>query len=139
MADLTVDEKTVLLIAQTGGPMAPIGRWKTPTESLVAKGFLKPRPHPGDPTGYFNMHITEAGLNAAIECDREDNTVLGRLLESASSIGHIQRKCASHAEQIAVQIIDLVELSVQTAGDSKLDAAKLWCEVIGNRVKEMLK
>lgn len=139
MADLSSDEKTVLLIAQAGGPMAPIGRWKASVESLAAKGFLRPRPHPGDPTGYFNHHITRAGEAAAIECDREDDAALGRLIETASSTGRIQRKCASHAEQIAVQIVDLVELSVQATGSSKLDAAKQWGEVIGNRVKEMLK
>lgn len=139
MANLTDDEKTVLLIAHAGGPMAPIGRWKEPTESLVAKGLLKPRPHLGDPDGYFNMHITEAGKNAAIELDREDDIALGRLLEAASTTGHIQRKCAAHAEQIAVQMVDLVELSMQATSGSKLDEAKRWGEVIGNRVKEMLK
>lgn len=139
MADITPDEKTVLLIAQAGGPMAPIGRWKAPTESLVTKGFLKPRPHSGDPTGYFNMHITNAGSVAAIEMDKEDDAALGRLLETASAAGHIQRKCASHAEQIAVQMVDLVELSVQATGELKLDEAKRWGEVIGKRVLEMLK
>lgn len=139
MIDLTNDEKTVLLIAHAGGPMAPIGRWKEPTESLVAKGFLRPRPHPGDPTGHFNMHITDAGKDAAVQMDHEDYVALGGLLETASRIGHIQRKCAAHAEQIAVQIVDLVELSVQATGGSKLDSAKQWCEVIGNRVKEILK
>lgn len=139
MANLSNDEKTVLLIAHAGGPMAPIGRWKEPTESLVAKGLLRPRPHPGDPTGYFNMHITEAGKNAAVELDREDDAALGWLLEVASTTGHIQVKCAAHAEQIAVQMVDLVELSVQATGGLKLDEAKRWGEMIGNRVKEMLR
>lgn len=139
MANLSTDEKTVLLIAHASGPIAPIGRWKAPTESLVAKGFLKPRPHPGDPDGYFNMHITREGEAVVIELDREDDATLGRLLEAASATGHIQRKCAAHAEQIAVQMVDLVELSVQATGGSKIDEAKRWGEVIGNRVKEMLK
>lgn len=139
MVDLTPDEKTVLLIAHAGGPMAPIGRWKAPTESLVAKGFLKPRPHPGDPTGHFNHHITGAGLNAAVELDREDDAALGQMLELASRTGHVQRKCAAHAEQIAVQMVDLVELSVQATGGSKIDEAARWIKVIGDRVEEMLK
>lgn len=139
MVDLTPDEKTVLLIAQAGGPMAPIGRWKEPTESLVAKGFLKPRSHPGDPTGRFNMHITMEGEAAVIECDREDDAALGRLIETSSAVGLIQRKCVAHAEQIAVQIVDLVELSVQATGDSKEFTAKHWGEVILRRTLEMLK
>lgn len=139
MLSLTEDEKTVLLIAHAGGPMAPIGRWKEPTLSLAAKGFLKPHCHPGDPDGYFNHHITDAGKDAAVELDREDDAALGQMLEFTSKAGNIQRKCAAHAEQIAVQMVDLVELSVQTTGGSKLDAAKRWGEVIGKRVLEMLK
>lgn len=139
MINLTPDEKTVLLIAHAGGPMAPIGRWKEPTESLHAKGFLKPHRHPGDPTGYFNMHITDAGKDAAVELDREDDAALAQMLTLATRTGHIQRKCASHAEQIAVQMVDLIELSVQATGGSKLDEAKRWGEVIGKRVLEMLK
>lgn len=137
MADLTEDEKTVLLIAHAGGPMAPIGRWKEPTLSLVKKGFLKPRPHPGDPDGYFNHHITPAGEAAAIECDKED-ALLGQLIESSGKVARIQQKCRAHAEQIAVQMVDLIELSVQATGASKLDSAKQWGEVIDKRVLEIL-
>lgn len=139
MTDLTPDEKTVLLIAQAGGPMAPIGRWKEPTLSLVAKGFLKPRPHPGDFDGYFNHHITPEGQIAAAECDKDDDAALGRLLELSGEAARIQQKCRSQAEQIAVQMIDLAELSMQATGGSKLDEAKRWGEVIGKRVMEMLK
>lgn len=139
MLNLTADEKTVLLIAIVGGPMAPVGRWKAPTESLVAKGFLKPRPHSGDPDGYFNMHITDIGKDAAVELDREDDIALGELLNVASRTGHVQRKCAAHAEQIAVQMVDLIELSITATGASKIGTAKQWGEVIGKRVMEMLK
>jgi hypothetical protein len=139
MVDLTPGEKTVLLIAQAGGPMAPIGRWKESTLALVAKGFLKPHKHPGDPDGYFNHHITPTGQVAAAECDKEDDAALGRWIEASSATGHIQRKCVAHAEQIAVQMVDLVELSVQATGGSKLDEAKRWGEVIGKQVLEMLK
>lgn len=139
MANLTDDEKTVLLIAHAGRPMAPIGRWKAPTESLVEKGFLKPRPHPGDLDGYFNMHITDAGKDAAVDLDREDDAAFGQILELSSKVGHIQRKCQAHAEQIAVQMVDLIELSMQATGNGKLAEAKRWGEVIGKRVLEMLK
>lgn len=139
MSDLTPDEKTVLLIAHAGGPMASIGRWKEPTMSLAAKGFLKPHPHPGDPTGYFNHHITPAGEAAATECDREDDALLGQLIESSGKVARTQQKCRAHAEQIAVQMVDLIELSIQATGASKLDTAKQWSEVIGRRVLEMLR
>lgn len=139
MVDLTPDEKTVLLIAHAGGSMAPIGRRKEPTLSLVAKGFLQPRPHPGDPTGYFNHHITDAGKDAAVDLDREDDAALGQMLSLSGNIARIQNKCRAHAGQIAVQMVDLVELSTQATGGSKLDEAKRWGEIIGRQVQEMLK
>lgn len=119
--------------------MAPIGRWKEPTLSLVTKGFLQPRGHAGDPSGHFNHHITDAGKDAAVELDKEYDASLGRLLDAASVAGHLQRKCAAHAEQIAVQMVDLVELSVEATGGSKIDEAKRWGEVIDRRVQEMLR
>lgn len=139
MADLSPDEKTVFLIAHAGGPMAPIDRWKEPTLSLASKGLLQPRGHAGDPSGYFNHHITPAGKVAAVECDKEDDALLGNLLNASGDVARIQQKCRAHAEQIAVQIVDLVELSMQVTGGSKLDEAKRWGEVIGKRVLEMLK
>lgn len=139
MTDLSPDEKTVLLIAHAGGPMAPIGRWKFPTESLLKKGLLKPYGHFGDPTGYFNNVITPAGHAAAVEIDKEDDADLRRLIEASSVVDHIQQKCRAHAEQIAVQMVDLIELSIQATGASKLDDAKRWGEVIGKRVLEMLR
>lgn len=131
MVDLSPDEKTVLLIAQAGDPMAPIGRWKAPMESLLAKGLLKAY-------GYFNNIITPAGEAAAIEINKEDDAILGKLIE-ASAVNHIQQKCRAHAEQIAVQMVDLIELSIQATGASKIDDAKRWSEVIGKRVLEMLR
>lgn len=139
MADLSPDEKTVLLIAHAGEPMMPIGRWKEPMLSLVAKGFLRPHPHPGDPTGHFNHRITDAGKDAAVDLDRENDAALGQMIELSSKVGHIQRKCAAHAEQIAVQMVDLIELSITVTGSSKADTAKQWGEVISKRVLEMLK
>lgn len=139
MSDLTPDEKTVLLIAHGGGPMALIGRWKAPTESLVAKGFLKPRPHPGDPTGHFNMYITALGQATAARCDKEDDAALGRLIELSGAAALIQNKCRAHAEQIAYQLVDLAELSAQATGDGKQDALKQWARTILERALDIMK
>lgn len=139
MTSLSPDEKTVLLIAQEGEPMMPIGRWKPAIEALVARGFIKPHPHPGDPTGYFNHRITPAGQAACIEADKEDDAALGRLIEASSRVGHAQKQARSHAEQIAVQMVDLVEASVKVTGDSRETALREWGKVILERALEMMR
>lgn len=139
MTPLSPDEKTVLLIAQEGEPMMPIGRWKPAVESLVAKGLLRPRSHAGDPTGYFNHHITEAGKAAVVEADKEDDAALGRLIEASSRVGHAQKKARSSAEQIAVQLVDLVEASIAVTGDSKEHALREWGRVVLERALEMVR
>lgn len=139
MPDLTPDEKTVLLIAAQGEPMMPIGRWKAPTESLVKKGFMKPRPHPGDPTGHFNHHITPIGQLAVYETEKEDDRELRSLITHSTVIGHEQKKARAHAEQIAVQLVDLAEASSAVTGDNKVEVLRQWARVILERALEIMR
>lgn len=139
MPDLTPDEKTVLLIAAQGEPMMPIGRWKAPTESLVAKGFMKPHPHPGDPTGYFNQRITPEGMRAVEAAEKEDDEDLRSLITRSNVIGHEQKKARAAAEQIAVQMVDLAEASASVTGDSKQESLRQWARVILERALEVMK
>ena len=62
--NLSDDEFTVLMIANQGEAMIPIGRWKAPVESLVERGFLRRLGSPQDPSGGFNNVITDAGRRA---------------------------------------------------------------------------
>lgn len=139
MTDLTDDETTVLLIAAKGEPMIPIGRWALPTKSLIDRGYLKPHGHPGDPTGHFNNMITAAGRQAAEALDTVYEQQLGQIITGVKSINHEQAKCRAHAEQIAVQLVDLAELSRQITGGEKIQELENWSRVILTRALEILK
>lgn len=54
MITLTDDERTILMIADQGESMIPIGRWEQPVERLVELGYLQRHDK-------FNNTITEAG------------------------------------------------------------------------------
>ena len=136
MSDLSQDELTVLLIAAKGEPMMPIGRWKAPTEQLVKRGYIKPHPHPGDPTGHFNNYITPEG-RAAVEIAEDEP--LREMLQVGASIQHEHRKIRAHAEQIAVQLVELAQASHKVTGDTPVQALENWSRTILKRALDMLK
>ncbi len=136
---LTPDELTVLLIAAEGEPIMPIGRWRAPAESLVAKGLLQPRPHAGDPTGFFNLHITAVGKTQADQEESDFDGQLRTMIDVNNQIVHAQNQARAAAEQIAVQLVDLTELSVKVTGDDKVKALREWSKVILTRALEMMR
>lgn len=136
MTDLSQDELTVLLIAAKGEPMIPIGRWKVPTESLIARGYMQPRKHPGDPTGHFNNYITAAG-QAAVE--KAEDEPLREMVQVSQSITHEQKKIRANAEQIAVQLVDLADASHRVTGDAQIEALEKWSRLILKRALELLR
>lgn len=69
MVDLTQDEFTILLIADRGEFMAPIGRWKAPILSLLEKGLMQRLDD-------VNYTITDAGRAARATQDEEDDTAI---------------------------------------------------------------
>ena len=139
MADLAQDELTMLLIAAKGEPMMPIGRWRESAEALVAKGLLQPRPHVGDPTGFFNLCITAAGKLQAEQEDSDFNGQLRTMMDVNGQIKHLQNQVRAAGEQIAVQLVDLVEVSVKVTGDDKVKALREWSKVILTRALEMMR
>ena len=130
MADLTQDELTMLLIAAKGEPMMPIGRWRESAETLVKKGLLQPRPHAGDLTGFFNLCITAAGKLQAEQEDSDFDGQLRTMLDVTNQIQHAQNQARASAEQIAVQLVNLTELSVKVTGEAKVKALREWSKVI---------
>jgi hypothetical protein len=138
MTDLSQDELTILLIAAKGEPMMPVGPWKPSAESLVAKGYLKAHPSPQDPSGMFNLHITPAGRAAAEQEDTAYDRQLGEIINKSNAIGHQQAKARAAAEQIAVQLVDLAEMSSQTTGDDKITALRNWARIILERALEKM-
>jgi len=136
MSDLSQDELTVLLIAAKGEAMMPIGRWRAPAERLVEKGFLKPQPHLGDPTGFFNLHITPAGRS---EVQRDEQDTMLTMASLSAAIEHDTRKIRADAEQIATQMVDLALASSKVTGEPPLEAMAKWGKLIGQRALELLK
>ncbi len=139
MPDLTQDEITVLLIAAKGEPMMPIGRWRAPAEKLIAKGLLQPRPHAGDPTGFFNLCITAAGKAQADQEESDFDGQLRTMMTVQTQINHAQNHARAAAEQIAVQLVDLTDLSIKVTGDDKVKALREWSKVILTRALEMMR
>lgn len=73
MPELTEDEFTVLLLADNGESMIPIGRWKAPILSLTTKGFMRKNDE-------VNYSITDAGRQARATRDAEDEDAMLGLL-----------------------------------------------------------
>lgn len=136
MSDLTQDETTLLLIAANGEPMMPIGRWRASAENLVAKGYLKPRPHAGDPTGFFNLHITAAG-QAAVDASEQQTAVTMTMI--TSDIERQHEKLRGEAEAIAVSMANLAERSAQVTGENARASMQKWAKVIGKRALELVR
>jgi len=139
MPDLTQDELTVLLIAAKDEPMMPIGRWRAPAESLIAKGLLQPRPHAGDTTGFFNLRITAAGKAQAAQAKSDFDGQFRTMIDVNNQIHHAQTQARAAAEQIAVQLVDLIELSIKVTGDDKVKVLREWSKVILTRALEMMR
>jgi hypothetical protein len=138
MVDLTDDETTVMLIAARGEPLIPIGRWAAPVKNMVARGYLRALKSAGDPTGHFNNVITAMGRKVVEEAERDHDKALGDILNMSAAIGHHQTKARAQAEYIAVQLVDLAELSSQVTGDSRRDALEKWSRLILQRALEKI-
>lgn len=129
MSDLSPDELTVLLIANEDESMMPIGRWETPVKSLLARGYLRAN-------NKFNNVITETGRQAV---NNDENETAQHMIE-ANNVAVIGKQNAREAaEAIAVQLVDLAELSVKITGNDKAAAVHKWGRLILIRAAELIK
>ncbi len=76
-SDLTDDEFTLLMLAERGESLMPIGRWEKSVDSLVARGLL----HRHDK---FNNVITEKGKEAVRLRDAQDDHALLTVMNKAA-------------------------------------------------------
>ena len=129
MADLTQDELAVLLIAEKGELMMPIGRWEAPTMSLVAKGYL----HAND---RFNNVITDAGRQA---CRQADDDNVRALIGVNNAVVEARDKAALRAEELARLLAELATYSSSVTGDDKVKALRNWGRIVLERALELLK
>jgi len=143
MSDLSDDELTVLMIAEAGESMIAIGRWKQPTESLIAKGYLQSRG--GD---NFNCIITEAGRAACKEaeyapyrtaCMGGEDAPYKEMIETGSKIGATQKAIRDFAEQAAQLLAKAAQASNRVTGDTPEVAAEKWSGIILRRALELLR
>jgi hypothetical protein len=132
---LTNDEKTILMIAASGQAMIPIGRWEKPTKALVERGYMAPRPHPGDPTGHFNNFITDAGRLAIEQAEKDD---FKDLIEVGAEFQRAQHKLTSHAEKIAQDLVSIARESAELQADPPHKALEKWSRVILERALAVL-
>lgn len=129
MTDLTQDELTVLLIANLGESMMPIGRWEKPIQSLLARGYIRA-------ADKFNNFITDAGRKAVT---RDEDDTARQMIEANNNLVTGKQQARSQAEAIAVQLVDLVELSIKITGDSRQDSLRRWSDMILVRAQELMR
>jgi hypothetical protein len=129
VVDLTQDELIILLIADEGESMMPIGRWEAPVASLVAKGYL----HANDK---FNNVITDAGRKV---CKQADDDSARALIGVNDAVVEGWQKAAARAEEPAVLLAELATYSSSVTGDDKVKALREWGRVVLSRALELLK
>lgn len=77
---LSIDEETVLLLAEEGESLMAIGRWEYCVRSLTARGFL----YEADPVNFF---ITDAGRAAvASQTKRHQDDMKDALRNNAKTL-----------------------------------------------------
>ena len=132
MSDVTDDQFTCLMIANNGDSLAPIGRWKEPVLELARKGLLQR-------LNEVNYAITLEGRKACAERDREDDAALGRLLESSSKVGQVQRQSVELVESAAQNLAAAASWSAKVTGDDPIYALRQWSEQALKRALELIK
>lgn len=132
MSEITDDEFTLLMIADNGDALAPIGRWKESVLNLASKGLL-------ERLNEVNYAITEAGRKARAERDREDDASLRHLLESNNKVANARTQAQQSVEQAAQCLVQAVKASVIATGDTPTTALKQWGEIALKRAMELLK
>lgn len=128
MPELTNDERTVLMIADQGESMMPLGRWEQPVEHLVELGYLERHDK-------FNNTITLAGKKALGEANEAvDNDAAKALIGRHNA----QVEFRQQAEALARQLAMLAKSAVAATGDSPLTALNRCVAVVRDRAAELL-
>ena len=128
MTELTQDELTVLLIAAGGESMMPIGRWASPVESLVRRGYL----HAND---RFNNVITPEGRAAAELTQASNERAVGAV---NNEIQVAQARARQMAQGIATQLVELSQISSKVTAEAPKKALERWSRIILTRALELL-
>lgn len=135
MTDLSDDELTVLMIADRGEALMPIGRWEAPVRSLLERGYLRANPTPGDSDGMHNCTITDAGRQAL---KRQEDEPYRQMIEVSGKITRAQHELAATGEQAAQVLVGMARASAAVTGNSAQSELRNWSRVVLTRALELL-
>lgn len=122
------DEETVLQILEQGGSVAPIGRWKSPVESLVSKGLVRM----DDPV---NCSITSAGASAL---KVEDDSMWEAMAKQVMVLGRSKAEIQILGEQAAELLVRIARASTAATGNSESSEVTKWGNVIIDKAQDLL-
>ena len=126
---LSDDEFTVLLIAAEDQSMMPIGRWRAPVESLLARGYLRSLDR-------FNNVITPEGRKAIEARNADDASAIG---QAYRQVADAQVEARRAVEEAAQALAHAARVSVGATGD-RLDTAVLnWNGELLRRALELVR
>ena len=129
MTALSQDEIAVLMIANGGNPIMPIGRWENPVKHLASLGYLQRADE-------MNHVITPSGKSALAADDAENTQQIANVVHGVTtqyaSIQEAVQKCADTLAEAARR-------SHQITGDDEVAAVRKWSDVILNRALEILR
>ena len=129
MIILTDDERTVLMIADCGESMMPIGRWEQPVEHLVEIGYLQRHDK-------FNNTITEAGRLALND---EQEIVDDTAAKAVITIHNAKVAYRQVGNAIAEQLAEMAKLAAASTGDELLVALQKCVAAVRDRAIDLLK
>ena len=132
-SNLNSDEVTVLMIANRGESMIPIGRWETSVKSLADKGYMTQAIQGA--LGPVNYIITDAGRRA-LAADEDDD--IRQMIVASNRVVNARTQAQHSVEQAAKHLADAARASVLGTGDSPEQAARRWHEQVLRRALEMI-
>ncbi len=133
IAPLTIDEHTVLMLANEGQVMLAIGRWEIPTLALYERGFLNQQTAPGGGPEY---RITYNGMKALGKFEQaeaaEGGRIAGEIVQVQTDIHIVITRAAEVFVQLALQSPIMV-------GDAPEVALRKWIEVLTDEALKRLR
>ncbi len=123
IAPLSVDEHTVLELANEGQAMLAIGRWKDATEALYARGLLNQQTAPGGGPEYF---ITHYGKQALKKFESSEAAEGGRII---TTIASVQANIRSGVTRAAEFFAQAARQSAEVTGEAPESALIKWIAV----------
>lgn len=131
MSDLTDDEYTVLMLADQGNFMAPIGRWEKPIRDLHARGLLDKR----DDVNYV---ANVAGRAALAVHEKGIDDGLRNVIENSNKAANARTTAQQSVEQAALHLSFAAKASSLVTGDTPAVAVKLWVASVEKRALELV-